>query len=179
MSLNHKISNITGINIEFLLIISGVSLYWFHFLSEQQFMVTSIILTCFVLALYDVILKQILLFDPIDDYYKLIINNAITIITIDFLINFIKNSSNPKLNFIHYFNLGISCVFYDTIIFKLYNYNSMCSDRLRSISKTIVRLSTIHILSNFLDSNLYDKDWFDLAFGQMFNFALFDVAFSK
>ena len=100
-------------------------------------------------------------------------------VVIDFLISFIKDCSNPDLNFIYYFNLAFGCLFYDTIVHKLYNYNGLCNKRLRSITKTIIRLATIHILSNFLNGNDYDKSWFDFSFGQLFNFALFDTVFSE
>lgn len=177
--INNIITDITGINIEILLIILGIIMYYLHYLSEQKFLITNIIITSFVLACYDVFLKKILLFSVTDNYYKLIINNVITIIVIDFLINFIKDTSNPKLNFIYYFNLAFACLFYETIIFKLYNYNGLCNKRLRSMTKTIMRLATIHILSNFLNGTNYDESWFDFSFGQLFNFSLFDTVFSE
>jgi len=178
-SLNNIFSSLIGINSEFLLLILGLGLYYFHYLSEQQFLITNIIITSFVLATYDIFLKNILLFSITDDYYKLIINNIITIVIIDFLINYIKNNSNSKFNFEYYFNLAFACLFYETIIFKLYNYNGFCNKRLRSITKTILRLATIHILSNFLNGCDYDKSWFDFSFSQLFNFALFDTVFSE
>lgn len=177
--LNHHISELIGISSEFMLIILGIALYYFHYLSEQKFMITNIIITSFVLASYDIFLKKILLFSVTDDYYKLIINNVITIVVIDFLINYIRDNSHPKLNFIYYFNLAFGCLFYETIIFKLYNYNNLCNKRLRSITKTIMRLATIHIFSNFLNGKDYDKEWFDFSFSQIFNFSLFDTVFSE
>ena len=178
-NLNNIISSLIGIPSELLLIILGLALYYFHYLSEQKFLITNIIITSFVLATYDIFLKKILLFTVTDDYYKLIINNMITIVIIDFLINYIKDNSNQNLNFIYYFNLAFACLFYETIIFKLYYYNGLCNKRLRSITKTILRLATIHILSNFLNGNDYDKSWFDFSLSQIFNFALFDTVFSE
>jgi hypothetical protein len=178
-SLNNIFSDIIGINPEILLVILGIFTYYLHYLSEQTFLITNIIIVSFVLACYDIFLKKILLFSVTNDYYKLIINNIITIIVIDFLISFIKDTTSPKLNFIYYFNLGFACLFYETIIFKLYNYNGLCNKRLRSMTRTILRLATIHILSNFLNGAEYNKSWFDFSFGQIFNFALFDVAFSE
>ncbi len=172
-------SDVLGINPEILLIILGLMMYYLHYLSEQKFLITNIIITSFVLATYDLFLKKILLFSVIDDYYKLIMNNIITIVVIDFLINFIKDTSNPNLNFIYYFNLAFACLFYETIIFKLYNYNGLCNKRLRDMTKVILRLATIHILSNFLNGKDYDKSWFDFSFAQIFNFALFDSVFSE
>ena len=177
--LNDHINKLFGIDIEYQLIILGLALYYFHYLNEQQFLITNIIITSFVLATYDVFLKKILLFSVTDDYYKFVINNIITIVVIDFLINFIKNSSNPNLNFIYYFNLAFGCLFYETIVFKLYNYNGLCNKRLRSVTKTILRLATIHIISNLLNDKDYDKTWFDFSFSQIFNFALFDTVFSE
>lgn len=177
--LNQHISELIGLSSEFMLIILGIALYYFHYLSEQTFIITNIIITSFVLATYDVFLKKILLFSVTDDYYKLVINNIITIVIIDFLINFIKDTSHPNLNFLYYFNLAFACLFYETIIFKLYNYNDLCNKRLRSITKTIMRLATIHIMSNFLNGKEYDRDWFDFSFGQIFNFSFFDTVFSE
>ena len=178
-SLNKIFGDIIGVNPEILLVILGISMYYLHYLSEEKFLITNIIITSFVLACYDLFLKKILLFAVIDDYYKLIINNIITIVVIDFLINFIKDTSSPKLNFVYYFNLAFACLFYETIIFKLYNYNGLCNKRLRDMTKVIMRLATIHVLSNFLNGGEYDKNWFDFSFAQIFNFALFDAVFSE
>jgi hypothetical protein len=178
-SLNKIFENVFGINSETLFIIMGFAMYYFHILSEQKFLITNIIITSFVLACYDIFLKKILLFSDVDDYYKLIINNIVTIVVIDLLINFIKDTSNPNLNFVYYFNLAFACLFYETIIFKLYNYNGLCNKRLRDMTKVIMRLATIHILSNFLNGNDYNKSWFDFSFAQIFNFALFDTVFSE
>jgi FlaA1/EpsC-like NDP-sugar epimerase len=178
-SLNKIFGNLFGIKPEILLVILGLAMYYLHYLSEEKFLITNIIITSFVLACYDLFLKKILLFSVTDDYYKLIINNIITIIVIDFLINFIKDTSNPKLNFIYYFNLAFACLFYETIVFKLYNYNGLCNKRLRDMTKVIMRLATIHILSNFLNDGEYGKTWFDFSFAQIFNFAFFDAVFSE
>jgi FlaA1/EpsC-like NDP-sugar epimerase len=177
--LNRIVGNLLYIEPEMLIIVLGISLYYLHYLSEQQFLITNIIITSFVLACYDLFLKKILLFSVVDDYYKLVINNIITIVVIDFLINFIRDTTAPKLNFIYYFNLAFACLFYETIIFKLYNYNGLCNKRLRDMTKVIMRLATIHILSNFLNGGEYDKSWFDFSFAQIFNFALFDAVFSE
>jgi len=178
-SLNNIVGNIIGISPEILIIILGIAMYYFHYLSNQKFLITNIIITSFVLACYDLFLKKILLFQVIDDYYKLVINNIITIVVIDFLITFIKDTSNPNLNFVYYFNIAFACLFYETIVFKLYNYNGLCNKRLRDMTKVIMRLATIHILSNFLNGGEYDKTWFDFSFAQVFNFALFDTVFSE
>lgn len=178
-SLNKIISDVIGINPEILLIVLGVVMYYLHYLSEQKFLITNIIITSFVLACYDLFLKKILLFSIVDDYYKLVINNIITIVVVDLLINIIKHTYSSKYDFIYYFNLGFACLFYETIIFKLYNYNGLCNKRLRDMTKVIMRLATIHILSNFLNGEKYDKTWFDFSFAQIFNFAFFDMVFSE
>lgn len=177
--MNKIICDIIGVEPEILIVILGIIMYYLHYLSEQKFLITSIIITSFVLACYDIFLKKILLFQVVDDYYKLVINNIITIVIIDFLITFIKDTSNPNLNFSYYFNIAFACLFYETIIFKLYNYNGLCNKRLRDMTKVILRLTTIHILSNFLNGNEYDKTWFDFSFAQIFNFSLFDAVFSE
>lgn len=178
-TLHNYLCDIIDVSPEIMLVVLGFMLYYFHFLSEKQFIITSIIITSFVLAVYDIVLKNILLFNVDNEYYKFVLNNVITIVVIDFLIKFIKDMSHPTLNFVYYFNLAFACVFYETIIFKLYNYNNLCNKRLRSVTKTILRLATIHILSNFLNGQDYDASWFDFSFGQIFNFALFDTVFSE
>jgi hypothetical protein len=160
-----------------ILILGLLVLYFNYYLKSNLSIIMNIIITTFVVSLYDVYIKKILLFNITNDYYKLIINNVVTIIVISFLSTIIKNYSDPNLNFVYYFNLAFACFFYETVIFKLYNYNNICDIRLRNITKTIMRLATIHILSSFLNGTDFDKTWFDFSFGQLFNFALFNTAF--
>lgn len=176
--IHDEINKFIGLDQVNMLIILGILLLLLHFIFEQKSLITNIIISCFVLATYDVFIKKMLFLHINDEYYKLVVNNAITIIIIDFLILLIKDFSNSNLGILFYFNLAFSCVFYETIIFKLYNYNKLCNNKLRSITKTILRLSTINILSNFLNGKDYDKEWFDFSMGQIFNFALFNIAFT-
>ena len=172
------IQQITSLDQELILLIVATLLYYVtYFYKDNIPMITSILITTFVVALYDVFLKKILLFNICDDYYKLVINNTITIIIISFLSTIIRNYNDSNLNFVYYFNLAFGCFFYETIVFKLYNYNNICDKRLRNITKTIMRLATIHILSSFLNDTDFNKKWFDFSFGQMFNFALFNTVF--
>jgi hypothetical protein len=177
MKSNNIICSLLNINEEILILISGFFLYNFHFLLERKSIIINIIITSFVLAIFDVFLKKILLFTVDNDYYKFVINNVITIVIIDFLIYFINGNLKNK-TFINYLNLAFACLFYETIVFKLYNYNNLCNQRLRTITKTIMRLATIHIFSNFLDQKPYDEEWFNFSFGQIFNFSLFNIVFS-
>lgn len=179
MNLNDHLALITGITPEIMIVLLGILLYYFqYYLKEDKFLLTNIIVTSFVLAIFDVYLKKILLFSVDNDYYKFVVNNVITIVVINFLIYFVKSSSEPR-SILFYFNFGFACLFYETIVFKLYNYNGLCNQRLRSVTKTIMRLATIHVLSNFLNGGNYDKTWFDMSFSQIFNFALFDTVFSE
>ena len=50
--------------------------------------INNIIATCFVIAIFDVVLKKILLLDVKNNYYCFIINNIITIITL-YILTFI------------------------------------------------------------------------------------------
>ena len=85
-----KSGNIMGLilnmNEELLILVLGFFLYNFHFLLERKSILINIIITSFVLAIFDVFLKKILLFNVDNDYYKFVINNVITIVIIDFLI---------------------------------------------------------------------------------------------
>ncbi len=180
-NINHAIENATGFGSEYIIVILGLLLYYFNFLSEKKYLVTNIIITSFVLAVFDLFLKKIILFHINNDYYKFVVNNIITIVVIDLLFNIISNGlyNNEKLSFVNYFNLAFACFFYETIVYKLFNYNGLCNQRLRSLTKTIMRLATIHILSNFLNDKPYDSAWFEFSFGQLFNFALFNTVFSE
>lgn len=176
MKSNNILANLLDINEELLILIAGFFLYNFHFLLEHQSLLINIIITSFVLAIFDVFLKKVLLFNVNNNYYKFVINNVITIVVIDFLIYFIRGSLHTK-SYWNYLNLALGCLFYEMIVFKLYNYNNLCNQRLRTITKTIMRLVTIHIFSNFLDQKPYDEEWFNFSFGQIFNFSLFNIAF--
>ena len=170
--------DLVKIDQEFMLLILGFLLYNFHYLSNNESIIINIIITSFVLAIFDVFLKKILLLNVDNDYYKFVINNVVTIIVIDYLIYFIKGQSKDK-SYMNYFTLAFACFFYETIVFKLYNYNNLCNERLRTMTKTIMRLATIHILSNFLDQSSFDKAWFNFSFGQIFNFSFFNIVFDN
>ena len=175
---NSSIQEYTGLDENVIVLILGLLVYYFHFyLHDNVAIITNIIITTFVVSLYDVYIRKLFLFDTCDDYYKLILNNAITIVIISFLSTVIKNFNDSNLNFIYYFNLAFACFFYETIVFKLYNYNNICDIRLRNITRTIMRLATIHIMSSFLNDTDFNEKWFNFSFGQMFNFALFNTVF--
>jgi len=175
---NNILTDLFSIKQELLILISGFIIYYFHYLVQRKSIIINIIITAFTLAIFDVFLKKILLFHVDNDYYKFVINNVITIVVIDFLIYSIKGEANDK-SFMNYFNLAFACLFYETIVFKLYNYNNLCNQRLRNITKTIMRLATVHIFSNFLDQKPFNEEWFNFSFGQLFNFSLFNIVFTE
>jgi hypothetical protein len=178
INFNKLITNITGLTDNLILFGTGAYIYIFHLLDNKKFIFTNMIIISFVLALYDNYLKKLILFNIDNDYYKFIANNIITIVVIDFLIFFIKQEYT-EINYMHFFNLAISCLFFETIVFKLYNFNKICNNKLRSSTKIIFRLATIHILSNFLNNKEYDKTWLDFSLSQLFNFVLFDGIFNE
>ena len=173
---NDTIISITGLSSEYLLVIYTILLFIFF---NNDSIIKSIIITGFVLAIFDLFLKHIFLLNIKDDYYLFIINNIITIITIDILVTSIHDKNNPKLTFMNYVNIAFACLFYETIIFKLYNYNNLCNQRLRSVTKTILRLVTIHILSNFLSEKSFDELWFNFSFSQICSFTLYHSIFEE
>lgn len=140
--------------------------------------INNIIATCFVLAIFDIVFKKILLLDVKNNYYCFIINNIITIVSI-YMLTFIIKKSYNDFNFVFFFNLAFACLFYETIIFKLYNYNNFYNKRLRTFTKLIIRLATIHIIMNFLNNKEYDDEWFNLSFAQIIQFSLFDILFCE
>jgi hypothetical protein len=176
MKSNNILANLLNMNEELLILVAGFFLYNFHYLLERKSIFINIVITSFVLAIFDVFLKKVLLLNVNNNYYKFVINNVITIIVIDFLIFFINGNLSTK-SYWNYLNLAFGCLFYEMIVFKLYNYNNLCNQRLRNITKTMMRLTTIHIFSNFLDQKPYDEEWFNFSFSQIFNFSLFNIAF--
>ena len=178
MTNKNILASLFNINEELLILILGFFLYNYYYLLERKSIFLNIVITSFVLAIFDVFLKKILLFNIDNNYYKFVINNVITIVVIDFLIFCIHGNLKDK-SYWNYLNLAFGCLFYETIVFKLYNYNNLCNQRLRTITKTIMRLATIHILSNFMGNLPFDKEWFDNSFAQLFNFSMFNIVFEN
>jgi len=178
MTINNTLSNIMGLDSEIFVIISGGLLYYFQYLCNQKSVLINIITTAFVLGIFDIFIKKLFLTNIHNEYYQIVINNILTIVIIDFLYYLIRNEKEVK-NINNYFNLAFACFFYETIVFKMYNYNNLCNTKLRSITKTIMRLATIHILSNYLNGKAYDNIWFNFSFAQLFNMSLFDTVFTE
>jgi hypothetical protein len=179
MTINNTLSNITGLDSEIFIIIFGGLIYYFQYLCNQKSVFLNIITTAFVLGIFDVFIKKIFLTNIDNEYYQIVINNILTIVIIDFLFYFIRGKDDEVRDINNYFNLAFACLFYETIIFKLYDYNNLCNPKLRSITKTIMRLATIHLLSNYLNGKPYDEIWFNFSFAQLFNFSLFDTVFTE
>ena len=169
---------ISGLNNNYLFILTGVVLFYFNYINPQKNIIINIFITCFILVIFDLFIKDNIKIKIDDNYYNLIINNTIVILVIDLLF-FIFRSNFDYINFTYFFNVTISIIFYETIIFKLYNYNSLCNSRLRSASKITMRLGTIHILSNFLSNKAFDQNWFNFVFPQLFNILLFEILFNE
>ncbi len=175
--MNNLFAELSGSSPEFMFLI--ITFFFFYFrLNNTKSLISNIIIVSFALAFFDFFLKKIILVSVDNDYYKFIINNVITIVMINILITLFKGDySNFNLSI--FFNLTVACLFYETIVFKLYNYNNLCNTRLRSMTKTIMRLTTIHILTNLLNNKPYDSEWFNNSIAQITNFAIFDVVFSE
>jgi len=169
--------SITGLSSETLFIIFSIIAVILY--NNPFYDLKSMIITGIVLAIFDLYLKQMLLFNVKDNYYLFVINNIITIITVDILVTSIHDKNNPKLTFNNYINIAFACLFYETIVFKLYNYNNLCNKRLRHVTKSIIRLATIHILSTFLSNDDFDQRWFNFSFAQIFNFTLYNSIFEE
>ena len=178
MSFNKLLSNITSLDQKYIIVILSILLYYINFYTSNTFLFTNIIITTLALAIFDVFLKKYLLFNVNNEYYAFILNNVITIVTINIMVSILKNDYK-KINISSISYIAFSCLFYELVVFKLYNYNNLCNTRLRNSTKTIMRLATIHILSNFLSGRPFDKEWFDNSFAQLFNFAMFNIVFDN
>jgi FlaA1/EpsC-like NDP-sugar epimerase len=161
-----------------LILITCTLLFGLYYFDIKYELLTNIIITTLCISLFDVFLKKHLLFNKKDEYYVFIVNNVITIICINLLFYLIKQDMQ-YINFTNFFNICFSCFFYELIIFKLYNYNKLHNSKLRKITKTILRLSTIHILTTFLNNSPYDKHWFDYSLGQILNISAFNSIFEN
>jgi hypothetical protein len=176
VKINDIITSTTGLSPEVLTIFLGITLLLFY---DNLYILKNIMLTTFVLAIFDLYLKKFLLLQANNDYHIFIINNVITIVTIDILVKSVHDKNHEKLTFINYLNIAFACLFYETIVFKLYNYNNLSNKRLRSVTKTIIRLSTINILATFLSDQKFDQEWFNFALSQIFSFSLFNTIFEE
>jgi hypothetical protein len=178
MGLHDIIENITSLEQKYIIIILSILLCYIKIYTSDTFIFTNIIITTLILSIFDVFLKKYLLFNVDNGYYIFIINNIITIVIINLLISLV--SQKFKKNNIEYLcYIAFSCLFYELVVFKLYNYNNLCNERLRNSTKTIMRLATIHIISNFLNSRPFDREWFDDSFAQLFNFSMFNIVFDN
>ncbi len=175
--MNNLFAELCGTSPEFMFLI--ITFFFFYFrLNNINSFISNIIIVSFALAFFDFFLKKIILISVDNDYYKFIINNVITIVMINIIITVFKGDYS-EFNLSTFFNLTVACLFYETIIFKLYNYNNLCNTRIRSMTKTIIRLTTIHILTNLLNNKPYDSVWFNNSIAQITNFAIFDIVFSE
>jgi hypothetical protein len=172
------IQDISGLNKKILLVLTGIIFFYFNCINPRKSIVINIFITCFILIIFDLFIKDNIKVYISDNYYNLIINNTIVILVLDLLF-FIFRSNYDYLNFTYFFNVAFASIFYETIIYKLYNYNSLCNSRLRTISKITLRLGTIHILSNFLSNKEFDETWFNFSFSQLFNIILFEILFNE
>ena len=178
MGLHVIIQNITSLEQKYIIIILSILLYYINFYTSNTFIFTNIIITTLALSIFDVFIKNYLLLNVNNEYYAFVINNVITIVMINILVSLLKNDCKKiTVEYISY--IAFSCLFYELVVFKLYNYNNLCNSRLRNSTKTIMRLATIHILSNFMSNLPFDKEWFDNSFAQLFNFSMFNIVFDN
>jgi hypothetical protein len=172
--ITNDIQSFINIDVNIIIIFLGFSIY---ILKQYDIkIITNILITAFILAIFDVYLKSILLFDQKDDYYIFIINNIITILVINLFV-YLINGMYEKITFERFSYLAFACFFYELIVFKLYNYNNLCNQKLRTMTKTIMRLATVYILSNYLIDGKFDKDWFDISTAGLLNFSLYNLIF--
>jgi hypothetical protein len=175
MKINELMENITQIEQKYLIFILPIILFIIKKYSKTN-LISQILITCIALSIFDIYLKKIILINNTDEYYIFIINNIISVVIINFLIYLIDYSLDYN-NFISLFYIAFACLFYELIVFKLYNHNNLCNQKLRNMTKTIIRLTTINIIYRFLQKEPYDKYWFDRSISQLCNILLFSIIF--
>lgn len=163
-----------GIDTNIVMLFLGIFIYFIR--KYENHLLVNILITAFVLSLFDLYLKKIFLFDQKDDYYIFIMNNIITILCVNLLIYIIKGMFD-KITIERFSYLAFSCFFYEMIVFKLYNYNNLCNHKLRVMTKTIMRIATTYILTAYLMDEKFDEKWFNYSMAQLLNFSLYNLIF--
>lgn len=177
VQLNNVVENIVPFDRNILLLIFGSILLYSSYNSIDNLMI-NIFIILFVLIIFDIFIRDNIRINMDNKYHKLIINNTIVILTIDFL--FLLFKGEYKLLKLDYFaSIAFSNIFYETVIFKLNNYNNLCTSRLRVTSKIVSRFATIHILSNFLNNKPYDINWFNFSVPQLLNIIILEILFNE
>lgn len=177
VQLNNVVEKIVPFDQNILLLIFGSILLYSSYNSIDNLMI-NIFIILFVLIIFDIFIRENIRINMDNKYHKLIINNTLVILTIDFL--FLLFKGEYKLLRLDYFaSIAFSNIFYETVIYKLNNYNNLCTSRLRTVSKLTTRLATIHILSNFLCNKSYDKDWFNFSVPQLLNIIILEIFFNE
>jgi len=177
VQLNNVVEKIVPFDRNILLLIVGSILLYSSYNSIDNLM-NNIFILLFVLIIFDIFIRDNIRINLENKYHKLILNNTIIILTIDLLFLIFKGDYK-SIQFNYFASIAFSNIFYETVIFKLNNYNNLCTSRLRTISKITSRMATIHILSNFINNKPYDLDWFNFSFPQLFNIIILEIFFNE
>jgi hypothetical protein len=177
VQLNNIVEKIVPFDRNILLLIIGAILLYASYNSINSLM-HNIFIILFVLIIFDIFIKDYIIKNLDNKYYKLILNNTLVILTID-LLYFIFKGDYGKIKFNYFASVALSNIFYETIVFKINKYNNLCTSRLRTISKVTARMATIHIFSNFLINKPYDLEWFNFSFPQLFNIIILEIFFNE
>lgn len=177
VQLNNVVEKIVPFDRNILLLIVGTILLYSSYNSIDNLMI-NIFIILFVLIIFDIFIKDYIKINIENKYHKLILNNTIVILTIDLLFLIFKGDYK-SIQFNYFASIAFSNIFYETVVFKLNNYNNLCTSRLRTVSKITTRMATIHILSNFLNNKPYDLDWFNFSFPQLFNIIILEIFFNE
>jgi hypothetical protein len=177
VQLNNVVEKIVPFDRNILLLIVGTILLYSSYNSIDNLMI-NIFIILFVLIIFDIFIKDNIKINIENKYHKLILNNTIVILTIDLLFLIFKGDYK-SIQFNYFASIAFSNIFYETVVFKLNNYNNLCTSRLRTVSKITTRMATIHILSNFLNNKPYDLDWFNFSFPQLFNIIILEIFFNE
>ncbi len=177
VQLNNVVEKIVPFDRNILLLVVGTILIYSSYNSLSNLTVNIFVLL-FVLIIFDIFIKDNIKINLDNKYHKLILNNTIIILTIDFLFLIFKGDYK-SIQFNYFASIAFSNIFYETVIYKLNNYNNLCTSRLRTVSKITARMATIHILSNFISNKSYDLDWFNFSFPQLFNIIILEIFFNE
>lgn len=177
VQLNNVVEKIVPLDRNILLLIIGSILLYASYNSINN-MMHNIFIILFILIIFDIFIKDYIIKNINNKYYKLILNNTLVILIID-LLYFIFKGDYDKIKFSYFSSIALSNIFYETVIFKINRYNNLCTSRLRTLSKITARMATIHIFSNFLSNKPYDLEWFNFSFPQLFNIIILEIFFNE
>jgi len=176
--LNRIIKDILNMPDELIILSLSILVILFKVYCPPNIILYNILLLTLAISVFEVFIKKFVLFKVKNEFHKFVMNNVISIVIINFIMYMFNNDLN-KNNIINLLYIAISCLFYELIIYKLHSYNDYCNSRLRSLAKTTMRLTTIHIMTTYLQNGNFDELWYIESVSQLASILLMNTIFTN